>query len=155
MDQNYYYMDAICQVLVSYKSRTLVDALRQRFLPTYEELNLDYAGKPDDEAYEFQSEDELLNCYLNTPKTKITFYWKSKNKHPDNLMLGVNILKDDQMVISLTVDGVEATVATYYQQLKQFLASDIGVISYFNPAPYKDGEDFKAQYAGIHYSFEN
>ena len=58
--------DIICQVLVQKKSKVLIYGVLNEFIPSYEPINLGYAGKPDDEQYEFQSEEEMIDCYINT-----------------------------------------------------------------------------------------
>ncbi len=146
--------DIICQVLIDQKSTELIYAVLNEFIPGYEPINLDYAGKPNDEQYEFQSEDEMIQCYINTPNVKQTFYWNKYNDNPDRIMVGANITSDNQIVFSLTVDGNLKTEEYYYLKLKKFLNSDIGVISYINPVDYEDGSDFSLQYGKIRYDFE-
>lgn len=146
--------DIICQVLVDHKSKELVYSVLNEFIPGYEKINLDYTGKPDDENYEFQSEDEMLSCYIDTQNISQTFYWNKYNQNSNKMMVGVTITDDDQMVFSLTFDGELETEANYYLRLKEFLNSDIGVISYVNPAEYNNGKDFSLRYGNEKYEFE-
>lgn len=149
-----YIQDIICQVLVLNKSKKLIYSVLNEFMPEYEKINLDYTGKPDDENYEFKSEDEMINCYIETPNVKQTFYWHRHENSFDKIVVGANITSDDQIVFSLTFDGTSNEEAAYYLRLKRFLNSEIGVISYVNPAEYYNGGDFKNRYQNIIYEFE-
>ena len=155
MKEEEFFIDIICQVLVEYKSKDLVYKVLNEFIPGYETINLDYTGKPDEEDYEFKSEDEMISCYIDTPNVQQRFYWNKYENNPDEIMVGVNIMADDQMIFSLTLNGTPETEARYYLKLKKFLDSNIGVISYFNPVEYKDGKDFKKRYKDEKYDFED
>jgi len=146
--------DIICQVLVKKKSKELIYSLLNEFLPRYEPINLDYTGKPDDENYVFKSEDEMISSYTETLNVRQTFYWNKHEENPDKIMVGANITPDNQTVFSLTFDGTIKTEIEYYLRLKKFLNSEIGVISYVNPAEYESGNDFKNRYENEIYEFE-
>lgn len=146
--------DIICQVLVTEKSKELIYAVLNEFIPGYETINLDYTGQPEDENYQFESEDEMLSCYINTPNVTQTFYWNKYHTNPDKIMVGANITDDNQIVFSLTLNGILKTEADYYLRLKNFLNSTIGVISYTNPAHYPNGADVKRRYEHLTYDFE-
>lgn len=147
-------LDIICQVLADHKSKELIYSVLNEFIPGYEKINLDYTGKPDDESYEFRSEDEMLSCYIDAQNVSQTFYWNKHNENPDSIMVGANITDDNQIVFSLTFNGTLETEARYYLRLKKFLNSDIGVISYVNPAEYNNGKDFSLRYGNEKYEFE-
>lgn len=153
MEKDEFISDIICQVLVEKKSKELIYSILNEFIPGYETLNLDYSGKPDDENYVFESEDEMLSCYIETPNVEQTFYWNKHVENPDKVMVGANITKDNQIIFSLTLNGTNKTEAQYYLKLKRFLNSKVGVISYINPAEYENGEDFKNRYGNITYEF--
>lgn len=149
-----YIRDIICQVLVQKKSKTLVYAVLNEFLSGYETINLDYVGKPNNENYEFESEDEMISYYVETPNVCQTFYWNKYENNPDKIMVGVNITSDNQIVFSLTFNGTQKTESEYYLKLKKFLKSKIGIVSYINPAEYDNGNDFKHRYENKVYEFE-
>lgn len=138
--------DIICQVLVEKKSKELIYSVLNEFIPGYDTLNLDYTVKPEDENFLFESEDEMITSYTETPNVEQTFYWNKYEENPDKIMVGANITMDDQIVFSLTFNGTLKTEAEYYLRLKRFLNSQIGVISYVNPAEYENGTDFKNRY---------
>ncbi|MEN7550703.1 hypothetical protein AAG747_22475 [Rapidithrix thailandica] len=144
----------ICQVLVKEKSRDLIYSVLNEFIPDYEPLNLDFIGKPNDEAYEFESEDEIISYYTHTKGVRQTFYWNKYENNPNRIMVGANILEDDQIVFSLTVDGTKEKKAEYLKRLKTLLNSETGVISYINPVGYDNGQDFETKYGSIKYKFE-
>lgn len=141
-----YIQDIICQVLVQDKSKELIYAVLNEFIPEYETINLDYTGKPDNENYKFESEDEMISSYIQTPNIEQTFYWNKYENNPDKIMVGANITTDNQIVFSLTFNGTQEMEAQYYGRLKKFLKSKIGVISYIYPAEYNNGNDFKNRY---------
>ncbi|MCI5058415.1 MAG: hypothetical protein MRY83_20050, partial [Flavobacteriales bacterium] len=105
--------DIICQVLVRQKSSDLIFSVLNEFIPGYEKINLDYTGKPDDEDYEFQSEDEMIGYFSDTPNVRQTFYWNKKNENPDRIMVGAAITDDNHIVFSLTFDGTSETEIHY------------------------------------------
>lgn len=138
--------DVICQVLVEEKSKDLIFSVLNKFIPDYEKLNLDYTGKIDDINYIFKSEEEMISYYVEKDKVNQTFYWNKNENNPDKIMVGVNILADNQIVFSLTIDGCEQKETEYFRELKNFLKSEIGVVSYINPAEYDSGKDFRDRY---------
>lgn len=146
MGKEEFIRDIICQVLVEKKSKGLIYSVLNEFIPKYETINLDYTSKPDDENYTFKSEDEMISFYINTPNVNQTFYWNKNKNNPDKIMVGASITNDNQIVFSLTFNGTLKTQEEYYLRLKKILNSENGVISYVNPAEYKNGKDFKNKY---------
>lgn len=138
-----YIRDIICQVLVPEKSKELIYAVLNEFIPGYEPINLDYAGKPGEEDYVFKSEDEMIDSYIKVSAVSQTFYWNKYVDNPDKIMVGANITADNQLVFSLTFNGTRKTEVQYFLRLKHFLNSQTGIISYVNPAEYTNGADFK------------
>lgn len=126
--------DIICQVYAGQKSRKTIDLVLHTFIPEYEKLNLGYASRPDDEEYIFKTENEMINYFIENTGLNQTFYWNRYHDNPDKIMVGANITKDDKLIMSLTIDGTEETESKYFEKLKNILNSDIGVISYINPA---------------------
>lgn len=143
-----YILDIICNVIASECSKEQIDKILNHFIPDYEHINLDYCSPPDNDEYEFKSEDEMINYFIKNKELNQTFYWNKYHDNPDKLMVGANILSDDKLVISLTFNGTKETEQKYYKELKNLLKSDIGVISYVNPPDYEDGEDFINRYEG-------
>lgn len=139
--------DIVCQVFAGEKSAEKIKMTLVEFLPNYETLNLDYASKLDDENYLFESESEMILYFINTPNVSQTFYWTSAKNNPDKIMIGANITSDDQLIMSLTFDGLIHLENDYLRKLKSLLKSDIGVVSYTNPAEYENGQDFCNRYA--------
>ncbi len=154
MENEEFIRDIICQVLVQKKSTELIYSVLNEYIPGYEKINLNYTGKPDDEDYVFESEDEMISNYIETLNVEQTFYWNKYEDNPDKIMVGANITSDNQIVFSLTFDGTSTTEAEYYLGLKRFLKSAIGVISYVNPAEYDNGVDFQHRYENEIYEFE-
>jgi len=146
--------DIICSVIANECSKDIIDLVLNYFVPNYKGINLDYCNPPDNEGYEFKSEDEMINYFIDNKEFSQTFYWNKYQSNPDKIMVGANILSDDKLVISLTVDGTKETEQKYYLELKKLLKSDIGVISYIDPPEYDDGEDFIERYENLKYDFE-
>jgi hypothetical protein len=61
-------------------------------------------------------------------------------------MVGAIITEDDKLIMSLTIDCNKETENKYFEKLKNILNSDIGVVSYINPADYENGHDFISKY---------
>ena len=135
--------DIICQVYAGQKSKKTIDLVLNTFIPGYDKLNLDYASRLDDEDYIFKSEDEMIRYFIENSGISQTFYWNKNHDNPDRVMVGAIITEDDKLIMSLTIDGTEETESKYFEKLKNTLNSDIGVISYINPADYDNGQDIK------------
>lgn len=138
--------DIICQVYAGQKSRKTIDLVLNMFIPEYEKLNLAYASRFDDIDYIFKSEDEMINYFIENSGLTQNFYWNKYHDNPDKIMVGAIITVDDKLIISLTIDGNAETENKYFEKLKNILNSDIGVISYINPADYENGLDFISKY---------
>ena len=138
--------DIVCNVLAKERSKQLIENVLNEFIPNYEKLNLDYADTPNEEANNFNSEDEMIQFFVTNKEKKQVFYWNSYYDNPDKIMVGANFTGDNHLIISLTFDGTEETEKKYFKKLKSFLNSEIGVISYLNPAEYISGEDFINKY---------
>ncbi len=138
--------DIICQVYAGQKSKKTIDLVLNTFIPEYEELSLDYASKSDDEEYIFKTEDEMINYFIENTGITQNFYWNKYHDNPDRIMVGAIITHDDKLIMSLTIDGTEETEKKYFEKLKNILNSEIGVISYINPAYYENGLDFISKY---------
>ena len=138
--------DIICQVYAGQKSRNTIDLVLNTFIPGYEKLNLDYTSRQDDKDYIFKSEDEMINYFIENTGLTQDFYWNKKNDNPDKIMVGAIITEDDKLIVSLTIDGSSETERKYFEKLKKIVNSEIGVISYINPANYDNGQDFIIKY---------
>lgn len=146
--------DIICQVLVKQKSKEIIYKVLNEFLTNYEKSDLSPYSKIDDENYIFESEEEMINYFIDTPNLRQTFYWTKTKENLDKIMVGANITTDNMLIISLTLDGTLETEQKYYLRLKQFLNFKIGVISYINSAEYDNGQDFIERYESMKYDFE-
>ncbi len=138
--------DIICQVYAGQKSMKTIDLVLKMFIPDYEKLNLDYVSRLDDENYVFKTEYEMINYFIENSGLNQTFYWNKSYDNPDRIMVGAIITEDDKLIMSLTIYGNEETANKYLEKLKSVLNSDIGVISYINPADYENGLDFISKY---------
>lgn len=138
--------DIICQVYAGQKSRKTIDLVLNTFIPDYEKLNLNYTSQIDDDEYIFESEDEMINYFIENTGLAQIFYWNKNDDNPDRIMVGAIITEDDKLIMSLTVDGNDETKSRYFEELKCILNSDIGVISYVNPAYYENGQDFVSKF---------
>lgn len=138
--------DIICQVYAGQKSKKTIDLVLSTFIPGHERLNLDYASKPDNAEYVFKSEEEMINYFIDNSRLTQTFYWNKPNDNPDKIMVGANITDDDKLIMSLTIDCDEETERIYFKKLKELLKSDVGIVSYVNPADYENGQDFIIKY---------
>jgi hypothetical protein len=87
----------------------------------------------------FTSNKEMIDYFVNTDHIDQTFYWNQYVDNPDKISFGVNITDDNKTVFSLTIDGTITLAEIYLNDLKERLNSDIGVITFFNPAEYKNG----------------
>lgn len=88
----------------------------------------------------------MIDYFVITDNIRETFYWNQHQDNPDNIMFGVNITDDNKTVFSLTIDGTITLAEIYLKDLKKRLNSDIGVITFVNPAEYENGTDFKERY---------
>lgn len=138
--------DIVINVLAKEKSKGIVDHVLNEFIPNYEKLNHDYACPPGKKEYEFNSEEEMVNFFIENKGISQSFYWNKYEDNPDKVMVGVSITIDDKLIISLTFNGTKETEANYFLRLKNILNSDVGEISYIDPPEYEDGEDFIKRY---------
>lgn len=138
--------DIICQVYAGEKSLQKIELVLNEFLPNHEPLNLNYASKIDDEEYVFGSETEMVTYFITSQNVNQTFYWNKTENNPDKIMVGANITDDNQLIMSLTVDGTDGTESIYLNKLKAVLQSEIAVISYIDPVFYENGKDFCTRY---------
>jgi hypothetical protein len=137
--------------LVKQKSKEIIHKVLNEFLPNYEKLDISVYSKIDNEDYIFESEDEMINYFVDKPNLRQTFYWTKTKDNQDKIMVGINITTDNMLVISLTLDGTLEIESNYYLRLKQFLDSQIGVISHINPVEYDSGQDFIEKYKSTKY----
>ncbi|UHO36892.1 hypothetical protein H5J24_13935 [Chryseobacterium capnotolerans] len=138
--------DIVCQVYAGEKSKNIIDLVLDTFIPDYEKLNTDYTFPPNNKDYVFTTEIEMVNYFIENKGLNQSFYWNKSLHNPYRIMIGANITEDDKLIISLTLDANEETIQTYFNKLKEILESDIGIISYINPAEYENGEDFILRY---------
>jgi len=80
--------DIICQVYAGQKTRNTIDLVLNTFIPVYEKLNLDYESRLDDENYEFKTEEEIINYFIENNGLNQNFYWNKNHDNPDKIMVG-------------------------------------------------------------------
>jgi len=137
--------DIVCQVYYDTKSSEKIFELLNFYLPKYESLTLDYTFRIDNEKG-FISNQEMIDYFVNTDNIDQTFYWNQYIDNPDKIYFGVNITDDNKTVFSLTIDTTIEQAEIYLNDLKQKLNSEIGTITFVNPAEYENGLDFKMKY---------
>ncbi len=137
--------EIVCQAYFDGKSSEKIFSLLHLYLPKHEPLNLDYTSRSDSEK-DFESNKEMIDYFVDKEHVQQTFYWNQHQDNPDKIMFGVNITNDNKTIFSLTIDGTIALAEIYLKDLKQRLNSDIGVITFVNPAEYDSGADFKERY---------
>lgn len=137
--------DIVCQVYFDGKSSEKIFSLLNLYLPKYEPLNPDYTYRRDSEKG-FESNEEMIEYFVNTDHISQTFYWGQHVDNPDKISFGINLTDDNKTIFSLTIDGTIALAEIYLHDLKQKLSSNIGVITFVNPAEYENGADFKERY---------
>lgn len=137
--------DIVCQVYFDGKLTEKIFELLHLYLPKYEPLNLDYTSRIDSEEG-FTSNKEMIDYFVNKDHVDQTFYWNQYTDNPNRILFGVNITDDNKTVFSLTIDGTITLAEIYLNDLKERLNSDIGVITFINPAEYENGLDFKMKY---------
>lgn len=137
--------DIVCQVYYDTKSSKKIFELLNLYLPKYEPLNLNYTFRVDSDEG-FSSNQEMIDYFVNTDNVHSTFYWNQSIDNPNNISFGVNITDDNKTVFSLTIDGTISLAEIYLKDLKQRLNSDIGVITFVNPAEYNNGLEFKMKF---------
>jgi len=137
--------EIVCQLCFDGKSSEKIFSLLNLYLPKYEPLNLDYTSRRNSKKG-FESNEEMIEYFVNTDHINQTFYWGQYVDNPDKIWFGVNIKDDNKTIFSLTIDGTIALAEIYLHDLKQKLNSDIGVITFVNPAEYENGTDFKERY---------
>jgi hypothetical protein len=125
----------ICLVHVGEKSKTKIDLVLNHFIPNYQPLN-----------YEFQSETEMIDVFLNAKNVRQLFFWKDRNKGKYNYMVGANITSDNQLIMSLTLDGTEVGFEEHLLKLKKLTKSEIGACFYVQYPAFEDGTDFIKRY---------
>ncbi|WP_196890179.1 hypothetical protein [Aureivirga sp. CE67] len=138
--------DVVFQVLVKNKSLETINSVLNEFIPEYEKLDSDYVGKPEEDDFVFESEEQMLNYYLENENISQVFYWNKYENNPDKIMVGVHILKSNEMIVSLTVEVTEEKENKYLKKLKAHLKSKIGMITYINPINCETGEEFEKIY---------
>lgn len=139
--------EIICQAFGGTKSKETIDLVLKTFLSEYEELGEDYAFKPEDEEYVFKTEQEMINYFIERNGIEQCFYWNKESDNPEKIMVGANITRDNKLIMSLTMYVTDKTGKIYLNRLKQLLQTNIGVLTYTNPAEYEDGGDFILKYS--------
>jgi hypothetical protein len=61
-------------------------------------------------------------------------------------MVGANITSDNQLIMSLTLDGTEVGFEEHLLKLKKLTKSEIGACFYVQYPAFEDGTDFIKRY---------
>ena len=136
--------DIIYHVLAPTCSLSVIYKTLDRFLPQRKSLNLDYANSPN--GKDFFSEREMVSHFLDSDHSGQTFYWNAKVLDPKAPMVGMDITADKKLIVTITVKTPEENIEEYFQGLRTFLDSNVGVVSYHVLADYSDGRDFERRY---------
>lgn len=137
--------DIICQVYFDTKSSEKIFELLNFYLPEHEPLSLDYSSRINDEK-EFESHEEMIEYFVNIDYIDQIFYWNQYIKNPNKIMFGVHMTNDNKTIFSITFDGTIKLAKVYLSDLMQKINSNIGVITFINPAEYSNGLNFKMKY---------
>ena len=144
--ENRFSKDIICNVLSNECSKDIIEQVLREFIPYYQRLDTNYVNPPDDINYIFKSEDEMITYFIENKNVGQTFYWNQYTDNPDSIMVGADITSDNKLIVSLTIDGFYNSAVKYFEKLKKLLRSEIGIISYTDPAEYENGADFIKRY---------
>jgi hypothetical protein len=130
-------------VLTNNRWANTVSAVLAHFLPNHSPITEEFFLY--DEALGLAAPDEaamLLHFQLH-PHLNATRYWKASETTPDRVMVGAHFLTDARLVMSVTLNGTDATVDKYLAQLKHLLHSEVGFIYGANFPCFQDGADFE------------
>lgn len=140
MQEEVWYGDALCFVLANNRLAETVMLLLERYVPNHLPLAEDY----EDWGVEYATEYDMLQYLQNHPQLNATRHWNEIEKTPDSIMAGAYFLSDGQLILSLTVAGNSVNEEKLFVELKQFLQSEIGLISYNYFPEFNNGTEFKA-----------
>jgi len=136
--------DIIYHVLAPTCSLSVIYKTLDRFLPERKSLNLDYADNPNGNG--FTSEQEMISHFVDSDHSGQTFYWNAKVLDARAPMVGMDITADKKLIVTITAKTPDDNIEEYFQDLRTFLDSDVGVISYYGLADYSNGRDFERKY---------
>ena len=137
-------IDTICQVLAPKRSEEITYAFLEHFLPEHETLSVDHLSHP--EGKQFASERVMVKYFIESENMSATFYWNSLKPTPHKLMAGAICTSDNHLILTLTLDGPGNLADKYLTEMKSFLSSQIGGISYAIPANSETASEFKSQF---------
>ena len=136
--------DIVYHVLAPTCSLSVIYKTLDKFLPDRKSLNLDYANSPDGRG--FSSEKEMVSHFLDRKHLAQTFYWNAKVSNSEVLMVGMDITTDKKLIVTITGKTPKEEIENYFRDLKSFLNSEVGTISYYGLSDYSDGRDFERRY---------
>ena len=76
-------IDIVCSVLANENSTKEIYAVLNEFIPNYTKLSPGYTTPPNDENYEFSSEEEMLNYFINNTDFAPTLIELAGGSAPD------------------------------------------------------------------------
>jgi hypothetical protein len=137
------WQDAICLVLANNRQASTVYAVLAHFLPNHSPLTEDFYLCDEDLGLAAPDEAAMLRHFQTHSRLDATRYWKAAETTAERVMVGAHFTTDARLVMSVTLDGDEATVDRYLAELKQVLHSNIGFIYGAVFPPFQDGADFE------------
>ena len=143
---DYSYTDAICCVLASARKIKTVHLVLNYYISNYERLNGDYTYPKNKPDYIFESEDEMVNYFIENGNEEQTFFWNKLNNNPKKIMVGAFFTSDNYLIMSLTFPADGKIEYEYLKELKGLLNSKIGIVSYNSLPDFSDGADFLNKY---------
>ncbi|MBF9223605.1 hypothetical protein [Hymenobacter ruricola] len=152
--------DAICYVLANDRLADTVLQVLERYLSYHNPITEDY----EDFGVDYTSEYDMLRYFQEHPDLAVTRYWNGPQAigggHPHispnhalldssapKIMAGAHFLADGHLVISLTIESNDEAEDLMLVELKQFLQSSTGLISYVdysNFLSFDSAAEFKA-----------
>ncbi|WP_075187548.1 hypothetical protein [Teredinibacter haidensis] len=127
--------DAICCVLSNYRSSENVRKFLAHFLYERDHLAPDYHCHPENEEILFESEQDMISCFADTPSYSGLFFWNGQSKILDGkVMLGADFMPDGKTIYSITSQANGKVEEEILDKLKGYLGSDAALI-YYNQYP--------------------
>lgn len=135
----------MCFCLSPIRTRETVYSVLDRFVPGHKKIDGDYSFNLQIEMT-FSDEEHVLTYLEENLTIAGTIHWSSTNDNSDNMTVGAYFTTDGQLILSLTILGDGQKEQTCLNDLKTILQSEVGLISYNQFPPFKNGEDFENKY---------
>lgn len=134
-----YYAD--CYVLTNNRTKKFIDGFLNTFIPNRKEqadvYEVPMDGKETDE--EFDSADKLIHYLELNVNTPHTIYWRNlEDKEPR--FANCFFTDDNNLIVGLACNADEKTENELLARLMSYCGTDIGYITYEQPAPHNSLE---------------